>query len=319
MSIFDEIRAAAREVARRARFVRIDEAGLDALAARMAAGDLDDGDDDPTHHRMSDDTSTIAYVITMDAINFGSGWFPLLRKPDGRSGYFTIATALRRSFESEGPWSTARMCSLDAAACARIFGQDENDAQVGELMGHFASSLRDLGAFLEVHCDGKFEALVETAERRAATLVEQLVQMPLYRDVARYDGFEVPLYKRAQITVADLASAFGRRGPGAFDDLGDLTMFPDNLVPHVLRCEGALAYAPDLLGRIDAGTLIESGSPEEVEIRAVGLHAVEELTARIRASGREVFPHQVDQRLWSYGQRPEIKARNRHRTRTVFY
>jgi len=32
--------------------------------------------------------------VTVDAINFGSGWFPTLRKRDGRSGYFVDLAAL---------------------------------------------------------------------------------------------------------------------------------------------------------------------------------------------------------------------------------
>ena len=35
--------------------------------------------------------------------------------------------------------------------------------------------------------------------------------------------------------------------PDTFDDLRRLTMFADNLVPHVLRIEGVLHYSPDLL------------------------------------------------------------------------
>ena len=40
----------------------------------------------------------------MDAINFGSGWFPTLRKRAGLSGYNTIAAALSDRFR-DGAWS----------------------------------------------------------------------------------------------------------------------------------------------------------------------------------------------------------------------
>ena len=93
--------------------------------------------------------------------------------------------------------------------------------------------------------------------------------MPRYADVSTYEELRVPFYKRAQITCADLALAFDGRGPGAFRDLGELTLFADNLVPHVLRMKGVLRYAPELAARIDAEELLESGGREEVEIRAV--------------------------------------------------
>jgi hypothetical protein len=35
-----------------------------------------------------------AFWLTLDAINFGSGWFPTLRKRPGLSGYNTIAAGL---------------------------------------------------------------------------------------------------------------------------------------------------------------------------------------------------------------------------------
>ena len=89
----------------------------------------------------------------------------------------------------------------------------------------------------------------------------------------------MPFLKRAQIAAADLA----RAGVAAFRDLDRLTMFADNLVPHVLRVDGMLTYDAELLDRIERGELIEHGSPEEVEIRACALHAVELIVAEQRA------------------------------------
>ena len=143
--------------------------------------------------------------------------------------------------------------------------------------------------------------------------------MPMYQDVATYDGFEVPFYKRAQLTAADLAAAFGGRGWGRFRDLDRLTIFADNLVPHVLRLEGVLVYASGLAARIEAGELIAAGSPEEVEIRAGAVHAGERCAAEIAGRGGRTTTRQLDLLLWSRGQRPEMKARPRHRTRSTFY
>ena len=33
-------------------------------------------------------------MLVLDSINFGSGWFPTLRKRPGMSGYFTVASSL---------------------------------------------------------------------------------------------------------------------------------------------------------------------------------------------------------------------------------
>src|SRR5204862_7472099 len=129
------------------------------------------------------------------------------------------------------------------------------------------------------------------------------VEMPFYQDL----GF----LKRAQLTAADLALA----GVATFDDLNELTIFADNLVPHVLRVDGLLNYDADLLGRINREELIPSGSQEEREIRACALHAVELLRACLPA----VTSVQLDYLLCNRGHRPAYKGQPRHRTRTVYY
>lgn len=319
MSVLAEVRAAAARVMARARSVRIDDLALVALAARLRADPPPPPSWDPVAHHVGTPESRLAFVVTLDAINFGSGWFPKLRKRAGRSGYFTVAMGLKDRFDAEGPWSAAELRRLGPADLAAVTGQALDDPEVAELMALFARALHDLGALLAERHGGRFEALVGAAGGSAARLVEGLAEMPLYRDVARYDELVVPFYKRAQITAADLAIAFAGQGPGHFEDLDELTCFADNLVPHVLRCEGVLHYAPALAARIEAEELLVPGSPEEVEIRAAGVHAVERLVAAIRAAGGRATAHELDMALWHRGQRPEIKARPRHRARCPYY
>jgi hypothetical protein len=306
--------------------VRVEPERLAALAAELGAAPAPP-ELDPAHHHLGDDASTVCFVLTLDAVNFGSGWFPELRKRPGLSGYFTIATSLKQQFEVGGPWSAAALRALDAAACARVFGQEEAGPDAQELMGLFAQALRDLGEWLGLRHGDRFEGPFEAAAGRAARLVELLAEMPLYRDVSRYDGLEVPFFKRAQLTAADLAAALHGQGLGRFHDLDRLTLFADNLVPHVLRREGVLVAEPALAGRIEAGERIPAGAPEEVELRACAVDAVERMVAAIRdagsgtsgAAGSAVTAQQLDFLLWNRGQRPEIKAHPRHRTRTTFY
>jgi hypothetical protein len=121
----------------------------------------------------------------------------------------------------------------------------------------------------------------------------------------------VPFFKRAQIAAADLALA----GIAPARDLGALTLFADNLVPHVLRLDGVLEVDPALTARIDAGELLEHGSPEEVELRACALDAVERLVATHGSTTAAA----VDNTLWHRGGGPRYKAVPRHRARTTAY
>jgi hypothetical protein len=317
--LFGEIRSACARVADMARHVAIDERGVEALVVELAEMPAADPDLDPGHHRVGDDAATIAFVLTLNAINFGSGWFPFLAKRPGLSGYRTLASNLKEHFVRAGPWSAAELAGITPGDCAEVLGQDLAVAEAAELMTLFATAWNDLGRFVADRFSGRFERVVDAAAGSAAALVRSLSEMPFYRDVARYADFEVPFYKRAQITAADLAVAFEERGPGAFDDLDQLTIFADNLVPHVLRRSGVLVYAQALAERIDGEALIAPGSPEEVEIRACALHAVERCVAGLRERGSPMTAQQVDYLLWTRGQSPEMKATPRHRARSTFY
>ena len=88
-------------------------------------------------------------------------------------------------------------------------------------------------------------------------------------------------------------------------------MFADNVVPHVLRLDGVLKFDPDLVARIEREELIAHDSPEEIEIRACALHAVELIVA---ARG-DTCAADVDQVLWQRGREPRYKASPRHRSR----
>jgi hypothetical protein len=317
--IFDRVRATAAEVTRQAKFVRLVDAQIAPYAASLAAAGIPPLVYDTAHHASGSVADTVAFQLTLDTVNFGSGYFPHLRKRPGMSGYFTVASSLKERWEANGPFSGTELRTLDTNDCAILFGQKGNTGPAQELMALFAQALNDLGAWLGEQYGDDPLGPVEDAGHSAARLVELVAEMPFFRDVSIYEGTEVPLYKRAQILITDLAIAFDGQVPGSFHDLDRLTIFADNLVPHVLRVDGVLAYDDELLARIERGELIPAGSPEEIEIRAVAVHAVERIAVDLRASGVSVTARDLDYLLWNRGSGEEYKTLPRHRTRTVFY
>ena len=305
--VLTDLRSACAAVAEKARYVRIDPDQTSAYIGTLPV-DLDPAEPDPkTHVTDGNREELAAFWLTLDAINFGSGWFPTLRKRDGRSGYFTIAAGIRDRFATRGPYTAVELAELSPKAVAVTLGQDPDH----ELMTLFARSLNDLGSRIAADHDGRFAAVLDAAGSSAVALVEELRSWECFADSSRYDDRDVPFLKRAQITAADLA----RGGVAAFRDLDRLTMFADNLVPHVLRVDGLLSYDPGLRDRIDRGELIEHGSPEEVEIRACALHAVG-LMAAERAGAREA---DIDSVLWHRGRQARYKDSPRHRSRCTAY
>jgi hypothetical protein len=290
MGLCDEVRTSCAAIAESARHVTID---LDRVGT-IEAGPKPELD--PERHYLEGSAEDVAlFTLTLDAINFGSGWFPTLRKRPGCSGYYTVAWALTERFRAHGPWSPAQLVELDAATVAGVLGQERGH----ELMGLYAEALRQLGAFLRGRTALQAIAAAEGSVER---LAEQLVAgMPLFEDA----GF----YKRAQIVSSDLTLA----GATEFADIDRLTIFADNLVPHVLRVDGVLRYTPELAARIDAGELLPPGEHEH-EIRACAVVACEAI-----ATDLGVPPRTLDNWLWNRGQQPRYKAIPRHRTRTTAY
>ena len=290
MTIPEQVREHCAAIAASARHVSID---------LEAAGRIQPGLPpvlDPDRHYLEGSREDVAmYMLTLGTINFGSGWFPTLRKRPGSSGYYTIAWGLAERFREVGPWSPSDLRALDAVEIADVLGQDRRH----ELMGLYADALRSLGSFLT----GRTAVdVLEAVDGSAVRLAEVLAAaMPFFDDA----GF----WKRAQITANDLVLA----GVAEFNDVDELTIFADNLVPHVLRVDGVLVYDPPLADHIDRGDLLPRG-PQETEIRACAVHACVHIAREL-----EVPERTLDTWLWDRGQEPRYKSLPRHRTRTVFY
>jgi hypothetical protein len=303
----DELRHACAAVAARARSVTVVGEAIPAYAATLPPGPTPAPRPPPA--TPAEREARAAYWLTMDAINFGSGWFPTLHKRGTLSGYNTIAAGLRDRFDEHGAWTAAQLTTLDAATLAPALGQDPGH----ELMGLYAASLRDLGERVTAADDGEFATVADAADGSAVGLARRLGGWRCFADRSCYEELELTFLKRAQIAAADLH----RAGVARFADLHALTMFADNLVPHVLRLDGVLAFRPDLVERIDGEELIAHDSAEEVEIRACAVHAVELLVAAAPDSGLSAVA--VDQILWERGQQPRYKASPRHRSRCTAY
>ena len=264
----EDVRAHCARVAARAELVQID----------LTAGGYAGGTSglDPELHRLdAPRDEVVRYVLVLDAINFGSGWFDELG---------TDTDAITAGLTARGaPWTAAELRGLEAAEVADTLSLPREH----RLTALYADALRRLGAWLREPLD-----LGTSAQAFAAAL-------PFPPD----PGF----HKRPQIAANDLQLA----GVARFTDVDRLTAFADDRLPHVLRHDGVLAYAPELAARIDAGEELQHGEDAEVELRACAVHACEGLAA---AAG--VPPRLLDNWLWHRGR---DRPGRPHRTRTTAY
>lgn len=252
-----------------------------------------------------DPETAAAFAICMNAINFGSGWWPTIRKRPGHSGYGTMAAGVIERFASRGAWTADELEAMDKETIGEVVEQDSEHP----LMQQFAAALRDVGSHIRSEHEGRFLGPPKAADSIPA-LAGLFAAWSAFADASSYDGREIPFYKRAQLAAADLH----RAGVADLPGLERLTAFADNLVPHVLRVDGILRLDPDLTGRIEAEELLEHGSSEEVELRACAVHAIELL-----ASASPLTPAEIDSALWNRGRDPRYKSLPRPRSRNTAY
>lgn len=280
----ERVRRAAAEIAASAQHVRIVE-GVDSAVDGVVGFD-------PERHPLEGDPESVArYVLVIDTINFGSGWFPTLRHGETEA----MTDALTAFARAEGIWWDS-LPSLTASDIAAVLDEDPSH----ELMGLYAQALQELGHW----ASGRDAlSLVALADGSAARFAELLAtELSFFADE--------PFYKRAQITANDLVLA----GAADFHDIDDLTVFADNFLPHVLRLDGVLEYTPALAAHIDAGGLLIAGSAEERELRACTITACEHLAHRA-----SIPPRILDNWLWNRALEPTYTSHPPHLCRTIYY
>ncbi len=254
MSHQETLRRSVSDIAPHTRWVRLNEEKLEPYLAEVGQRDRQISFD-PTLTDVGDAETRIAFVLMRDATNFGSGWHPHLKKRPGLSGARTTGTALAEFFQKKGAPEVAWLQNIEAATCAEIFGQTMTPP-VGDLMNHFADAWRQLGNAVAAQFDGLFGNLVANANGSAVALSNMLGEIGHFRDIYDYRGRSFPFLKRAQLACYDLSLSLPEDSRCRFNDLSDLTIFVDNLVPHVLKVDGVLIFESGLNGRIDAGELI---------------------------------------------------------------
>ncbi len=256
------------------------------------------------HYVSGDREKTAAYVLALDSINFGSGYFAIAKEVGIDLEYAVIARGLKNSFEKGAFTTPEEWIRLAAEDFSRMLSVPlGRDPRLDELLHNFSAHLRATGEKIVSEYDGKVLNLLSACDYSVVTLAETVGAWKNFHDVHAYKGRDVPILKRAQILGADMNLALG-----GLRDIDRLTCFADNMVPHVMRCDGILKYTSD--------EAIASGSEKELEIRAAAIHVVELMKEVV---GRDVTSVNIDHMLWNRGYRPEIYEQKPHGTLSVWY
>jgi hypothetical protein len=318
-----EILETAKKVAEISRQVKIDKQALESFSRKLIEDRVGVPSWNHYYHFFDGSQETVSYLLVLDSLNFcfwpapGKAKWEIDRKSEKLSGYYALATALKQALGSGIPFTKADyLAQLSLDKLKQILG-GRGELQ---LLQERVKILNELGQLLLEEYGGEITRLVESAGMSAVKLVRLLVEkLSSFQDAAQYLDHTVFFYKRAQIFAADLHGAFHGREWGSFNDMERLTAFADYKLPQVLRHVGILRYAQALAQKVDQRMLLRSGSPDELEIRANTIWAVELIRQELEQTGWRLRAFEIDWMLWNLGQDLEFKARPYHRTVSIYY
>ncbi|PJA39643.1 hypothetical protein CO179_04775 [candidate division WWE3 bacterium CG_4_9_14_3_um_filter_39_7] len=265
----------------------------------------------------------VQLVFIEDVLNFctwspqgGVRWrvsYPIGTDPS--TGWYGKAKAFKRALDNNIPILEAMyLMDMTKGNLEKIF-KGVDDIML-PLMSKRVQLLREAGTFLKKY-DGQFLHVIEDSGFDAINLSKILIdKLPGFQDKTKYDDRDVYFYKRAQICASDVSVVMQEKTGKPLSSLSDLTAFADNALPHFMRRKGVLQYSKELIDTIDSYTLLESGSKEEVEIRAATIWVAELVRQQLKAYSIQ----EIDYAIWQLAQAMPVDTTiTHHRTYSIFY
>lgn len=267
----EHVRTVARAVAGSTRHVWIDQRALATEASALARSTSAPAEPPATPGFELEER--LSFLVTRATIRFGAAWL----EPETLES--RVDALVRRWFERDGPASASSLAAVEFAGLQTLAGAP---APAVELLDLWARALHDLGRLLAERHGGRFSNLAEAAGDSAEGWIEALIALPYFRDVQRYRGIAVPFFARAQRLAAEIGREISTRGGGDLRDRSTLVLGSDSRTIGALRDAQVLRCAAPVEERLDRAEPIPAHSEREVELRAVAVHAIEELA---RAAG----------------------------------
>jgi hypothetical protein len=155
--------------------------------------------------------------------------------------------------------------------------------------------LKEVSVGLGEMWEGHFMNLVEDAGFSAPGVAKRLVNsFPSYRDERKSDQGLLAFNKLAHLSAAMMASGSGV----PFTGLETFPVYPDYMLPMVLRHFGVLSYEQELADAVDGRHLIPAGSNWELGIRWATVYAGHQLADELHRLGNPVVTPALDYFLW---------------------
>lgn len=187
-----------------------------------------------------------------------------------------------------------------------------------QLLVERATILRGVAEALVNKWGGHASNLIEAADWDGPRVVDLLVDsVPGYRDEATTELGMLSFNKLAHLCAAMINS----RSQRPIARLDTFPVYPDYMLPRILRHNRILRYEDDLGDAVDRRQLIPRGSNWELAIRWSTVFAADRLRAELNRLGNPVETPALDYALWHDAVLgPEAEAMGEHhRTLTLAY
>ena len=173
-------------------------------------------------------------------------------------------------------------------------------------------------AAIQNRWDGEITNLVAEAAHNAEQIVELIIAtIPGFDDAPDSPAGRLPFFKLARLATAMMSAG----GSTPFADLDRLPVYPDYMLPRVLRHFGVIRYSDDLSDAVDSRRLVEKESPWELAIRWATVYCGDRIVDALRDRGVAVSTPALDYALWeSAVLGPDADSMGEHhRTLTLAY
>lgn len=285
--------------------------------------------DDRVPHWLTESPITYAHLSDADKLNtlfifnatsfcyWGEPKWTIEYKGEKHDGSWAMIACILRAHDEGAP-------IFDTEYQANISREEYENILRGNteipLFEQRHSFVRENAATLQEKYGGNISNLLHEAGGDGPRALDLIVSnFPSFKDVRTYEGRDVYFYKRAQLLVEDIHQTFAGRGFGNLSNMGQFTACADYKLPQVLRKLGIISYSEGLSAKIDSLVQLPENSPEEVEIRANTIWAIEMMREELTKHGKEFSSSNINDHLWVMGQTKSPRDRPYHRTLTTSY
>ena len=301
-------------------YVKINNSKIEELAEKFSKEKLEIPAWKESVYLTQTDDKFIDFILLVDSINFAFTDFQTKEKYstpyNGKEckGAFGMTACIKRAIEQGTPL-------LDGKVLKDITEKEMKEIFAGNIeipmLNERTAIFREVGEILCAKYDGRFSNIVKASNGKlfdsGSGLVERLTtEFDSFNDSSLYLGRLVLFDKRAQLAAGMIYGRFLSEGKKMFEDVDELTIFADYVLPKGLRDLGVLEYNHHLTKKVDSQQIIPAGSTS---------HAAKRITDKIneqKPEGEKINALHMDYRLWN-ASREANKGSPHHLTPTINY